>query len=116
MCKLCDEGKPQDHTESTSAPQDRTESPKASKLGRRDFLKGSVATGAAAAGMGLFNTPSAGAHDDDDDRDDGPPRHSGRPGRRYIIRGGHVMSMDPAVGDFVKADVLVVGKRIRAVE
>jgi cytosine/adenosine deaminase-related metal-dependent hydrolase len=111
MCKLCDEGKPQDHTGSASASQ----------LGRRDFLKAAVATGAAAAGLSLFNPRPAAAHDDDDrdrrdhDRDDGPPRHSGRPGRRYIIRGGHVMSMDPKVGDFVKADVLVVGKKIRAV-
>ena len=32
----------------------------------------------------------AAAHDDDG------PRDSGRPGRRYVIRGGHVMSMDPA--------------------
>jgi len=101
MCKLCDEGKPQDHTDS----------PSASKLGRRDFLKASTAS-AAAAGLGLFNVPPAAAHDDDD-RDH--PRDSGRHGRRYIIRGGHVMSMDPNVGDFEKADVLVIGKKIRAV-
>jgi len=103
MCKLCDEGKPQDHSGS----------PSASKLGRRDFLKASTATAAAAAGLSLFNAPPAAAHDDD--RDDDHPRDGGRPGRRYIIRGGHVMSMDPVVGDFEKADVLVVGKKIRAV-
>src|SRR6267378_3258194 len=57
MCRLCDEGKPQDHA--------------GSQLGRR--------------------------------------------GRRYVIRGGHVTSIDPAVGDFVKADVLVEGKKILAV-
>jgi cytosine/adenosine deaminase-related metal-dependent hydrolase len=102
MCKLCDEGKPQDHTDS----------PSASKLGRRDFLKASAATGAAAAGISLFADRPARAHGDDDDG----PKDGGRPGRRYIIRGGHVMSMDPDVGDFVKADVLVVGKKIRAVE
>jgi cytosine/adenosine deaminase-related metal-dependent hydrolase len=111
MCKLCDEGKPQDHSESPS--------PNASQLGRRDFLKAAAAGGAAAAGLSLFNASAAARDDDDRDRDrdhdDGPPRHTGRPGRRYIIRGGHVMSMDPAVGDFVNADVLVVGKKIRAV-
>jgi cytosine/adenosine deaminase-related metal-dependent hydrolase len=32
-----------------------------------------------------------------------------------VIRGGHVMSMDPAVGDFAVADVLVEGKHIAAV-
>jgi len=95
MCKLCDEGKPQDHT--------------GSQLGRRDFLKASTATAAAAAGMSLFTPRPAAAQDDD------APEDSGRRGRRYVIRGGHVTSMDPAVGDFVKADVLVEGKKILAV-
>jgi len=104
MCKLCDEGKPQDHTDS------ETDSLHGS---RRDFLKASTALGVGAAGLGLFAARPAAARDDDDD--DGPPRHSGRPGRRYIIRGGHVMSMDPQVGDFARADVLVIGKRIAAV-
>ena len=44
-----------------------------------------------------------------------PPQDSGKPGRRYVIRGGMVMSMDPAVGDFVQADVLVEGKTILAI-
>src|SRR5712692_11563415 len=93
MCRLCDEGKPQDHT--------------SSQLGRRDFLKASTATAAAAAGMSLFAARPVAAHDDDD-----APEDSGRRRRRYVIRGGHVTSMDPAVGDFVKADVLVEGKKI----
>ena len=95
MCKLCDEGDPQDHTGNES---------------RRDFLKASTATAAAAAGMGLFAARPAAADDNHD-----APADSGRPGRRYIIRGGHVMSMDPAVGNFVEADVLVEGKKIVAV-
>ncbi|MER7210673.1 amidohydrolase family protein [Streptosporangium sp. NPDC000239] len=36
-------------------------------------------------------------------------------GGRLVIRGGAVMSMDPAVGDFEDADVLVEGGRIVAV-
>lgn len=99
MCTLCDQGKPQNHSRS--------------QLGRRDFLKASTATAAAAAGMSLFNAPAARAHDDDD-----PPRDSGRPGRRYVIRGGSVMSMDPSMpnkGEYAKADVLVEGKKIKAV-
>ena len=32
-----------------------------------------------------------------------------------LIRGGHVLSMDPAVGDFAKADILVNGRLIEAV-
>jgi cytosine/adenosine deaminase-related metal-dependent hydrolase len=100
MCRLCDEGKPQDHARS----------PGNSQLGRRDFLKVSTATAVAAAGASLFAARPAAAQDND-----GPPRDSGRPGRRYVIRGGHVMSMDPKVGDFARADVLVDGKKIRAV-
>jgi cytosine/adenosine deaminase-related metal-dependent hydrolase len=99
MCKLCDEGKPQDHTRLLSGSQ----------LGRRDFLKASTATGIAAAGLGLFAARPARADDND------PPQDSGRRGRRYVIRGGHVMSMDPAIGDFARADVLVEGKKILAV-
>jgi cytosine/adenosine deaminase-related metal-dependent hydrolase len=60
--------------------------------------------------MGLFAARPAAAHDDDES-----PRDSGRNGRRYVIRGGHVMSMDPKIGDFAQADVLVEGKKIVAV-
>ena len=93
MCKMCDEGRPQDHS--------------VSRRSRRDFLKTSAATGAAAAGLSLFNDRPAAAQDDDHGF-----RDYGRPGRRYVIRGGHVMSMDPQVGDFAEADVLVEGKKI----
>jgi cytosine/adenosine deaminase-related metal-dependent hydrolase len=101
MCILCIQGKPQDHSGS----------PSGSQLGRRDFLKASTAT-AAAAGMSLFATRPAAAHDDD------APEDSGRNGRRYVIRGGHVMTMDPSMpnkGEFAQADVLVEGKKIVAV-
>jgi 5-methylthioadenosine/S-adenosylhomocysteine deaminase len=37
---------------------------------------------------------------------------SGQPGQRYVIRGGSVMSLDPSIGDFPQADVLVEGKKI----
>jgi cytosine/adenosine deaminase-related metal-dependent hydrolase len=96
MCKLCDEGKPQDHS--------------VSQLGRRDFLKASAATGVAAAGASLFAASPARAADGDV-----PPLDSGKAGRRYIIRGGSVMSMDPKLGDFARADVLVEGKKIQKV-
>jgi cytosine/adenosine deaminase-related metal-dependent hydrolase len=93
MCILCARGKPQNHSAS-----------------RRNFLKASAATGFAATGVNLLSQPAEARRGGDD-----PPRGSGRHGRRYIIRGGHVMSMDPAVGDFPKADVLVDGKKIVAV-
>ena len=93
MCILCARGRPQNHSSS-----------------RRTFLKASAATGFAATGVNLLSQPAEARNGGDR-----PPRDSGRRGRRYIIRGGHVMSMDPAVGDFVKADVLVDGKKIVAV-
>jgi len=102
MCILCIQGKPQDHSGS----------PSGSQLGRRDFLKASTATAAAAAGMGLFAARPAAADDDDG------PEDTGKRGRRYIIRGGAVMTMDPSMpnkGEFAQADVLVEGKKIVAV-
>ena len=60
MCILCNQGRPQHPY-----------------FSRRNFLKGATAIGAAS----LFAPRPARAHDDD-----GPPRDSGRPGRRYLIR------------------------------
>ena len=90
MCRLCDEGRPQAHFGS-----------------RRNFLKGAAATGFASMVLNLFAARPAAA--------DEPPAGCGMPGRRYVIRGGSVMSIDPQVGDFAKADVLVEGKKILAV-
>jgi hypothetical protein len=42
----------------------------------------------------------------------GPPSDHGRPGRRYVIRGGSVMTMDPKVKDLPQGDVLVEGTKI----
>jgi len=92
MCKLCDDGIPQNHSRS-----------------RRDFLKATAVTGVAAAGLDLFAAHPAAA------LDGGVPVDTGRRGRRYVIRGGSVMSMDPQVGDFAEADVLIAGKKIVAV-
>src|SRR5437868_14896627 len=87
MCRLCIEGRPHKHFGS-----------------RRDFLVGTAVTGVTAAGLNLF-APRLAAADD-------PPIDSGRAGRRYIIRGGSVMSLDPKVGDFAQADVPVHGKKV----
>jgi 5-methylthioadenosine/S-adenosylhomocysteine deaminase len=88
MCKLCDERM------------------RALNGSRRNFLKGAAATGIAAAGLKLFAPRPALAQ---------YPGGSGDPNRRYVIQGGSVMSMDPQVGDFPQADVLVEGKKILAV-
>jgi len=99
MCRLCDEGKPQDHA---SSNEQRWNS-------RRGFLKAGSAGTVAAGAMAMFHGPAAEAHDERE------PEDSGQRGRRYVIRGGAVMSVDPKVGDFARADVLVEGKKIVAV-
>ena len=43
------------------------------------------------------------------------PQLSGGKGVRILIKGGVVMSIDPAVGNFARGDVLVEGERIVAV-
>jgi 5-methylthioadenosine/S-adenosylhomocysteine deaminase len=75
---------------------------------RRSFLKGAAATGVAASALNLFDARPAAAQD-------APPPDTGRQGRRYIIRGGSVMSMDPQVGDLVRGDVMVQGTKIQAI-
>ena len=95
MCKLCDAGRPQDHS--------RTQ------LGRRDFLKASALAGAGASGVSLFSAPALAQ------AVDAPPPDTGRRNRRYVIRGGHVMSMDTTVPNYVDADVLVEGRHIVAI-
>jgi cytosine/adenosine deaminase-related metal-dependent hydrolase len=89
MCILCKQGRPQAHFGS-----------------RRTFLKGAAATGATLAGLSLFAPRAAWADGD-------MPHDSGRNGRRYVIKGGAVMTMDG--GEWPVADVVVEGKKIVAV-
>src|SRR5262245_10095114 len=42
-------------------------------------------------------------------------RQNAAPNQSILLRGGTVVSMDPKVGDFVKGDVLIQGKKIAAV-
>jgi cytosine/adenosine deaminase-related metal-dependent hydrolase len=78
---------------------------------RRDFLRtGAVGLAAAALPSGLFGSPAG---------DGGPALEAalqqGGKGRRLLIRGGTVMSLDPQVGDHPRADVLIEGEKIVAV-
>ena len=73
-------------------------------LSRRNFLRTALGGTAAAAFLpGFLAKPAAAAE---------LPAGVGQPGRRTLIRGGHVMSMDPSVGDFAGGDVLLEGDRI----
>jgi cytosine/adenosine deaminase-related metal-dependent hydrolase len=106
MCRLCDAQIPQNRflCDAVTSP-----TPVAT---RRRFLKGAAASAGAAAALNLFSPRRAAAQDQDQQ---GPPEDSGRPGRRYVIRGGSVMTMDPQWGDFPQGDVLVEGNKIAAV-
>jgi 5-methylthioadenosine/S-adenosylhomocysteine deaminase len=96
MCRRCDEGNPQNHTAPTAS--------------RREFLKVSTASAVAAGATNIFHAPPVAA-----DPGGEAPHETGTRGRRYVIKGGHVMSLDPQVGDFAQGDVLVEGKKIVAV-
>lgn len=37
------------------------------------------------------------------------------PNRRILLKGGTILSMDPSVGDFVRGDILIQGKKIASV-
>src|SRR3954467_4988758 len=93
MCILCSQGRPQHHF-----------------FSRRKLLKGAAATGAAASALSLFTPRPAAA-------DDGPPPDSGRAGRRILIKGGAVITMDQTTpnSNFSQGDVLIEGKKILAV-
>jgi 5-methylthioadenosine/S-adenosylhomocysteine deaminase len=91
MCILCNAGLRRNHFGS-----------------RRQFLKGAAAAGAIAAGLKLFAPRPASAQVSAD-----MPADSGKFGRRYVIRGGAVMTMDG--GEWPQADVVVEGKKIVAV-
>lgn len=90
--------------------------PEKTNSSRREFLAvGASALGAAA--VSSIPTPAQAAPVQGESgataRD--LPVETGAPNRRYLIKGGAVLSMDPAVGDFAQADVLIEGKKIVAV-
>jgi cytosine/adenosine deaminase-related metal-dependent hydrolase len=72
------------------------------RLERRGFLMRAGIVPGLAAGLALTGCAAM-----------QPPRVG--PGRPVLIRGGTVLSMDPAVGDFDQGDVLIDGDRIAAV-
>src|SRR5580704_5520589 len=90
---------------------------------RRDFIKAST------AGLAAATIPVAGSGRAADNivtegqlgslRSASPADLQGLVGdgrqRRILLRGGVVLSLDPRVGDFEKADILIDGKRIAEV-
>jgi 5-methylthioadenosine/S-adenosylhomocysteine deaminase len=92
---------------------DTPSAPSIIDVSRRGFLSGAAVGGISAASLG-FNLlgGSASAHGGHND----PPKRGHGSHDRVLLKGGIVLSLDPAVGDFEKADVLVEGKKIIAVQ
>lgn len=81
---------------------------------RRTFLKSGagLATGAATF---PWLTAEAVEQNRGDETLDVIKRARGDRNRRFLLKGGTIISMDPQVGNFVKGDVLIQGKKIAAV-
>src|SRR5262245_26517919 len=70
---------------------------------RRQFLCTTAAAVAAAPALAATAT-------------DAQAQGGGAPGRRILIKGGIVLTLDRAVGDFETADVLIEGSKIKEVK
>ena len=79
---------------------------------KRDFLNTSAGLVAGAALSPLLQGIAAGQANRDADAVDRIPRQNAEIRGRLLIKGGTVITMDPQVGDFLQADVLVEGKKI----
>jgi len=95
-------------------PQNREEG---ADISRRGFLGGTAFGIAAATSVAATMMTGQGvdAAPPDHVGQKGPPPHAGNK-NRVLLKGGIVLSLDPAVGDFERADVLVEGKKIVAVQ
>lgn len=84
---------------------------------RREFLKRSLALGAGAVVSPLLYSELRAAPLPQEDaktleRLEGS---NADPKRRILLRGGVIVSMDPAVGNLPKGDILIEGKQIKAI-
>jgi cytosine/adenosine deaminase-related metal-dependent hydrolase len=103
-----------DDSSSTPATPDpdeqKTETSGQGGTSRRDFLKtGAAGALAAAVGPGLLAGGEAA------ETASATPRVVFQDPQRKVLKGGIVLSLDPNVGDFERADVVIEGKKIVAV-
>src|SRR5258705_11433633 len=82
---------------------------------RRDFLKGASAAAAIGGVMPLFSATAVAQSSEDARTLDRLERANADRERRILLKGGTVVSMDSAVGNFAQADVLIQGKKIAAI-
>ena len=84
-----------------------------SDISRRGFLKTALAASSAVTLLeGAALSGQRGAAPDDAGTLDRPWRQAVPAGQRILLKGGIIVSMDPKIGDFVKGDVLIEGKKI----
>ena len=83
---------------------------------RRRFFKAGAAALAVAAAGPLLARKADGAQRPQVPEDGGTLdrnwRQTTAPNQRLLLKGGTIVSLDPKVGDFVKGDVLIEGKKI----
>jgi len=93
---------------------DKADAPEPATTSRRDFLKaGAVGLAGTTLAVGLAGTEIASGQVAAGLRSPQPQNLTGDgTKRRILLRGGMVLSLDPKVGDFEKADVLIDGKKI----
>jgi 5-methylthioadenosine/S-adenosylhomocysteine deaminase len=77
------------------------------RVSRRHLIK--MGTAAASACAATAESPSR------DATEAGLASLNLDPNRRILLKGGTIVSMDPAIGDFVQGNILIQGKRIVAV-
>lgn len=85
---------------------------------RRGFLKTGAAAAVAAAGQVLVGRTAVASppqNVEDAGTMDRIWRQVTSPNQRILLRGGTIVSMDPKIGNFVKGDILIQGKKIAAV-
>jgi cytosine/adenosine deaminase-related metal-dependent hydrolase len=74
-----------------------------------------VGTAAAAAAFALAPSLAAAQAGSGEAVLDALDRAAANPRRRIVIKGATILSMDPAIGDFVQGDLLIEGRKIAAV-
>ena len=91
------------------------------RFSRRGFIRTSAAFAAAAmvpaqsSEVGAAQRSQDASNVDDAGTLERIWRQNTSPNQSILLRGGTVVSMDPKVGDFVRGDVLIQGKKIAAV-
>lgn len=82
-------------------------------ISRRGFLRSSALGAVGVTYASQLAAATAEAHDGDKDLERLTRRDDRN--RKVLLKGGVVLSMDPAIGDFERGDVLIAGRKIAAV-